>query len=500
MKCITETRNYFICGLLLLLIAAACKGPETTVVRQAPTTAPPDTTEAEAPETEQTSAAFRQINIGENSPIVTLDPLFADNASTMRALQLVHEGLVRYDENGNVVPGLARSWEVSSDSLSYRFSLRSNIYYHDSDAFSNGVGRRVVASDVKFAFERMATLQVPDDAARLFMDIRGFEPFYREQHKVYNPSQRVLGGIGGIEIPNDTTIVFNLVKKDKRFLQKLASPYAVIYPREAITNNNPARFKAAGTGPFTLSQQRGDSVYVFSKFDEYYNSSQPVVNRVDVMVKKRETDLFRSFAGGDIHLLPELGLQTMEGVLDSTASLNTNYRNRFSLVKPGGKTNFRLRLNQAADQIQQKASLAAALFDSTDSFNGLPPELFNFRSYIADTVDASRFSSGDTLSISNTRDPFSREFILLLRDKLNQQGATLQVYDIYTPTREIGLYTTHHMTFYEGEQLHTDPSALVEFSVPHMALYRSEIPDIFFNQWPWWIDLRNVTVTLNDSQ
>lgn len=500
MKYISDTRNYVICGLLLLLAAVACKGPETTVVRQAPTTAEPDTTETEAPEAEQSSAAFRQINIGENSPIVSLDPLFADNASTMRALQLVHEGLVRYDENGDIIPGLANSWEISSDSLNYRFSLRSNIYYHDSDAFNNGVGRRVVANDVRFAFERMATLQVPDDAARLFMDIRGFEPFYREQHKVYNPSQRVLGGVGGIEVPNDTTVVFNLVKKDEQFLHKLASPYAVIYPREAITNNNPARFKATGTGPFTLSQQRGDSAYVFSKFDEYYNSSEPVVNRVDVMVKNREADLFRAFAGGDIHLLPELGLQTMEGVLDTAAALTANYRNRFSLVKPGGNTTYRLRLNQAADQIQQKASLTAALFDSTDSFNGLPPELFNFRSYIADTLDVSKFSSGDTLNISNTRDPFAREFILLLRDKLNQQGATLQVYDIYTPTRETGLYTTHHLPFYKGQQFDTDPSVLLEFSVPHMALYRSEIPSISFNQWPWWIDLRNITVTSNDTQ
>lgn len=482
--------------IFALLTAFACKGPETTVVRQAPTPAAADTAEQEA-ETDQTEAAFRQINIGENSPIATLDPLFADNASTMRTLQLVYEGLVRYDENGTLIPGLAKNWNVSSDSLTYRLTLRDNIYYHDNDAFSNGIGRKVVAQDVKFAFERMALLGVPDKAAQLFMDIKGFEQFYREQHQVYNPSQRVLGGVDGIRVPNDSTVVFELTYKDRHFVQKLASPYALIYPREAITDNDPSRFKAVGAGPFTLSQKRGDSLYVFSKFDEYYNSNEPVVNRVDVSVKRREADLFRTFAGGDIHLLPELAVQTIEGVLDSTGNLTSNYRNRFSLVKPEGETNYRLRLNRAADQNQQKASLAAALFDSTDSFGGLPAQLFDFSSYPQD--DTTEISSGGTLNISNSRDPFSREFMLLLRDKLKERGAMLQVYDIYTPTREIGLYLTRHLPFYPGQQPERDESALVGFSAPHMALYHTEMENIPFNRWPWWLDLRNATVTPTDN-
>lgn len=502
MKKIFPIHFYISCAIILIMVLFGCKGPETTIVRQAPTPATPDTAAQQTPETSTESAAFRQINIGENSPIATLDPLFADNASTMRAVQLVFEGLVRYDENGNIVSGLADDWEVSDDSLTYTFSLRDNLYYHDSDAFSSGIGRRVFARDVISAFERMARLVVPDAAAQLFMNIKGFEPYYREQHQVYNPSLRVLDGIAGIQAPDNSTVVFQLANKDPHFLQKLASPYAVIYPREAIAGNDPTQFKAVGAGPFTLSQQRGDSVYVFSKFDEYYNSEQPVVNRVDVLVKNREADLFRSFAGGDLHILPELSLQTMAGVLDDSGELNPNYRNQFSLLKPGGKTEYRLRYNANADPGERRARLAATLFDSTDTFDGIASslELFQFRSFAGEWADSVAIGSADTLNISNKRDPVARELMLKLRDKLQQQGATLRVYDIYTPTRNTGLYTTSHLSFLPDRGFESDDSSvLVEFSVPHMTLYRNEVSELSMNRWPWWLDLRSTTVIDSDN-
>jgi ABC-type transport system substrate-binding protein len=492
---------YISCATILVLVLFGCKSPETTIVRQAPTPASPDTAAEQTPETSTESAAFRQINIGENSPIATLDPLFADNASSMRAVQLVYEGLVRYDDSGDIIPGLASDWKVSEDSMAYTFTLRDNLYYHDSNAFSSGVGRRVFARDVISVFERMARMNVPDAAAQLFMDIKGFEPYYREQHHVYNPSLRVLNGIAGIQAPDNSTVVFQLANKDPHFLQKLASPFAVIYPREAISGNDPTQFKAVGAGPFTLSQQRGDSVYVFSKFDEYYNSEQPMVNRVDVLVKNREADLFRSFASGDLHILPELSVQTMAGVLDDSGELNPNYRNQFSLLKPGGKTEYRLHYNANADPGERRARLAAALFDSTDSFDGLPPELdlFQFRSFAGEWADSVALGSADTLNITNSRDPFARELMLKLRDKLQQQGGTLQVYDIYTPTRNTGLYTTSHLSFLPDQGLETDSSVLVEFSVPHMTLYRNEVTELTMNRWPWWMDLRSTTVTDSDN-
>lgn len=484
--------------LLLLLLAAGCKGPETTVVRQNPITEAADTTATEDTTASEASAAFRQINIGEINSIPTLDPLFASNASTMRAVQMVYEGLVRYNENGSLIPGIAKKWSTSGDSLSYQFTLRDNVYYHDSNAFNSGIGRKVKASDIKYVFERMAKNSVPQHAAQLFMPIKGFEPYFREQHNIFNPSQRVLNGVSGIQAPNDSTVVFNLEKRDPHFMQKLASPYAVIYPREAVSDNNPNLFKAVGTGPFQLSRQTGDSVYTFAKYNNYYDSKLPLVNRVDVIVKERESALFKSFAAGDIHLLPELGPETMQGTLNENGELQTAYSDTYTLSKQDGNTRYMLNYNPDSDMSEETIQPVAGLFDSTDTFGNLPGGFISFQSYAevgTEESNAYNISSGDTLSITNTKDSFSRQFMVKLRNKLQQQGATLQIFDIYTPTRNTALFTAHQLPFYEEDSLKSTTQTLVSFSVPHYSLYHNDIENLYFNRYPWWIDLRSADFT-----
>src|SRR5699024_9086292 len=200
------------------------------------------------------NADFQKLVVGEMNPIESLNPLFANNATEMRTVQLIYEGLVRMNENGQVIPATAKKWMVSGDSLRYEFQLRSDIFYHDNDIFSTGTGRRLTAEDAKFAFEQMAKPGVPPRAARMFMNIEGFDSYIREKHIIYNDETRQLTGMSGIETPNDTTIIFDLVQKDARFLKKLATPLAVIYPREAH-NESANSFTAVGTGPFTFTRR-----------------------------------------------------------------------------------------------------------------------------------------------------------------------------------------------------------------------------------------------------
>jgi peptide/nickel transport system substrate-binding protein len=235
----------------VIVLFAGCKQPETIVVDESPSTAASGdtTTEDQAPGNE---ASFRQLIVGEHNAIKSMNPLFVENLSEMRAVQLIYEGLVRFDGSGSIVSGLAKDWSVSNDSLQYTFTLRPTIFYHDSEIFSTGTGRSLSSQDIKFVFERMAQSGVPPSAAQMFMDIEGFEPYYQEQHFVYNPKNRELNGVSGIQAPNDSTVVFQLVDQDPDFLRKLATPLALIYPREAV-GENVESFTPVGTGPFVFS-------------------------------------------------------------------------------------------------------------------------------------------------------------------------------------------------------------------------------------------------------
>ena len=59
----------------------------------------------------------------------------------------VFEGLTRFMSDGSIVPGLAESWEISDDGLTYTFKLRSGVTFHD--------GTTMDADDVKFSLDRI---------------------------------------------------------------------------------------------------------------------------------------------------------------------------------------------------------------------------------------------------------------------------------------------------------------------------------------------------------
>ncbi len=490
----TVFRHPFLLLAAILMLFASCKQPETIVVTESPRTGTRTDTAAQQSPAPGT-ATFRQLNIGEINRIPSMDPLFADNTSAMRTLQLVYEGLVRYNQNGGIEPGLAKSWTVNSDSLSYRFNLRTDAFYHDSDVFSTGTGRKMVAGDVRFVFERMAKLTVPKEAARLFMGIRDFESYYREQHYVLNPADRQLKSVSGIQTPNDSTVVFNLREKDPNFLQKLASPYALIYPKEAARDGGPGSFAAVGTGPFTLSRQRGDSVFVFGRNQDYYIDGQPKLNRVDVIVKQNESHLFRDLASGQIHFIPELGPQTAEGILNENGELEVSYRNRFELGLPGGSSLHTLHYNTEAPLTTAQAMRIPALVDSSFTFSNIPGNLVNLETY-SSSSDTVAGSLPSTIYTAYTSDNFSKLFFAELNRRLNKENVNLRMLTIRTPTRETSLYFTHFIPMYEGHNrtdgLVTD--ALIDFQVFRTALQIDSIEGLPYNDILWWMDLRTATL------
>ena len=67
----------------------------------------------------------------EQSGIATLDPAFAKNQSIMWAIHQIYNTLVQTDDQLNIVPSLATSWDVSADNLVFTFHLRKDVYFHE---------------------------------------------------------------------------------------------------------------------------------------------------------------------------------------------------------------------------------------------------------------------------------------------------------------------------------------------------------------------------------
>ncbi|HET6528227.1 MAG TPA: ABC transporter substrate-binding protein, partial [Balneolaceae bacterium] len=437
---------------------------------------------------------FQKLVMGEFNTIGSLDPLFANNATEMRAVQLVYEGLVRFDENGNITPGIAQTWTVSDDSSLYEFHLRPDIFYHNSDIFSTGTGRRLVAEDVKFVFERMARAGVPPRAAKLFMNIRGFDSYFQEQHFVYNPQFRQIEGVAGIQTPDETTVVFELEQPDANFLKKLATPLAVIYPKEAVGDAQNA-FTPVGTGPFTFVRTTNDSTYIFSKFDNYHTPGEIKLDRVDLIVTNSEGELFKSMSAEEMDVLPQLGPQLMSEILDDKGQLLPSYREQYALRTAGGATEYVLRYNPYSNLAATTARKIAGLIPTDlSSFLGkLPQGLVESSFIIKDAPAIASHDSTKEIYSTFSADPFIKTFLGSLSKTLKPYGYSLQMLKIHTPVENTGLLVTRDFPLIPEGQW-GDYEKLFVFKVGHAALQKPVVEGLWFNQYPWWIDVRGVSL------
>src|ERR1700709_1014263 len=87
----------------------------------------------------------------ESSGIATLDPAFAKSQSVMWAVHQLYNTLVEIDENSQVIPSLAKSWDISADNLTFTFHLRTDVFFHDNKILFGDRQRQLTAGDVAYS-------------------------------------------------------------------------------------------------------------------------------------------------------------------------------------------------------------------------------------------------------------------------------------------------------------------------------------------------------------
>ena len=178
------------------------------------------------------------------------------------------EGLTKYGPDGSINPGLAKSWDISSDGLSYTFKLNQNIKFHD--------GTALTASDVKFSLDRA----------------RGEDST--------NAQKALFTGIKSVVVLDDLTLQIDLVEPNGGFITNLAWGDAVIVAPESIDN---AETAPIGTGPFKFSKWiKGDRVELV-KNPDYWGKSVNLDKAIFKFISD-PTAAFAAVMAGDIDAFP----------------------------------------------------------------------------------------------------------------------------------------------------------------------------------------------------
>lgn len=145
------------------------------------------------------------------------DPHKAASPLDIAVSNELYMGLVTRGADGELVPGIASSWDISADGLAYTFSLRSDAKWSD--------GRRVTAGDFVAGFERALDPRTAAPYAGDLLMIEGAEDVLagRRAPRNLNVSSSFFGKLR-----------LNLARPSANFLEILARPIAAPVPRHVL--------------------------------------------------------------------------------------------------------------------------------------------------------------------------------------------------------------------------------------------------------------------------
>ena len=184
------------------------------------------------------AAAKDDITVGLQLEPPHLDPTSAAAGAIDSVLYAnVFEGLTRFDSTGAVIPGLAKSWEISEDGLTYTFALNEGVTFHD--------GTTMDAEDVKFSLDRIGA----EDSA--------------------NAQKALYAAISEVNVIDPMTVEIKLSEPNGNMLFNLAWGDAVIVAPESIEG---IKQTPVGTGAFKFdSWTQGDQI-TLTRNDSYWGT------------------------------------------------------------------------------------------------------------------------------------------------------------------------------------------------------------------------------------
>ncbi len=169
--------------------------------------------------------------------------------------KLIYSGLMEYSPEGDIVPGLAKSYKISKDGKEYTFFLRDDIFWHD--------GKKFTADDVVFTISAI------------------INPAYS------SPLRYSWQGIK-VEKVDDFTVKFTLNNVYAPFLEKTTLGimpkhiWGPIEPRNIILAN--PNLNPIGTGPFKMKKivknKEGQITSIYLEANDDYYKKRPYINEI----------------------------------------------------------------------------------------------------------------------------------------------------------------------------------------------------------------------------
>jgi oligopeptide transport system substrate-binding protein len=249
--------------------------------------------------------------------IASLDPAQAKNLSIMWAVHQLYNTLIETDRDLQIVPSLAKSWDISTDKLVYTFHLRSDVFFQDNASFPGGKGRRMTASDVVYSFSRITDPGTASSGAWIF------------HHRVDSSD--------GFRAIDDTTFRLRLVKPFNPILEILTMQYCSVIPHEAVERyGKDFRDHPCGTVPFRFQSWEEGQALILLKNDHYFERDGagrplPYLDAIKVSFFDDKATEFLLFRQGQLSFINEIDASFKDEILGKNGVLKEQWKDKIIL-------------------------------------------------------------------------------------------------------------------------------------------------------------------------
>jgi oligopeptide transport system substrate-binding protein len=253
----------------------------------------------------------------ESDGIATLDPAFAKNRSIIWAVHQLYSTLVETDNQLRIVPCLATSWEVAADRRTWTFHLRRDVFFHDDGAFPGGKGRRLVAGDIVYSFNRLLDPMTASSGAWIF--------------------HGRIDTVNAFQAPDDSTFILHLSRPFHPILGLLSMGYCSAVPHEVVEKyGKDFRSHPCGTGPFTFRSWEENQDLIFLRNQNYFEKDSagrrlPYLDAVKISFNDEKATEFLLFRQGQLDFINEIDASFKDEVLSKRGVLKKDWAGKIEL-------------------------------------------------------------------------------------------------------------------------------------------------------------------------